>query len=91
MLNRIEPIFVNRIPSEIEEGKLYIALECNTIIHKCACGCGEIISTPIDENGWTLSYKDSKVSLSPSIGNWNYECKSHYFIKSNEIEWVGVR
>jgi len=23
--------------------------------------------------------------LSPSIGNWNFDCKSHYWIKHNEI------
>lgn len=87
-INEITPVFVNRIPSDIEEGVLYIALECNAIIHKCACGCGKIISTPTDENGWSLTYKDSFVSLSPSIGNYNYKCKSHYFITKNKIIWL---
>ena len=87
-INKVEPIFVNTIPLNLEEGKLYISLKYNAILHKCACGCGKIVSTPTDENGWTLYYKDSKVSLSPSIGNWNYECKSHYFIRNNNIIWL---
>lgn len=87
-INKINPVFVNTIPQYLEEGNLYIALGYNAIVHKCACGCGKIVSTPTDENGWTLSYKDSKVSLSPSIGNWSYECKSHYFISKNNIIWL---
>lgn len=87
-INEITPIFVDRIPPEIEEGILYISPECNAIIHKCACGCGKIVSTPTDENGWSLTYKDSCVSLVPSIGNYSYKCKSHYFITKNKIIWL---
>lgn len=87
-INKITPVFVKYIPSEVKEGILYIAPEYNSIIHKCACGCGEIISTPTDENGWTLTYKDCSVSLYPSIGNYSYKCKSHYFITKNKIIWV---
>lgn len=28
------------------------------------------------------------MSLLPSIGNWNYDCKSHYFIEHNDIRWL---
>ncbi|MGE0568571.1 MAG: DUF6527 family protein [Bacteroidia bacterium] len=33
------------------------------------------------------------MSLSPSIGNWNFKCRSHYFITRNKIciarRWFG--
>lgn len=87
-INEITPVFVKRIPHKIEEGILYIAPECDAIIHRCACGCGEIISTPTDEHGWLLTYQDSCVSLYPSIGNYSYNCKSHYFITKNKIVWL---
>ena len=30
----------------------------------------------------------NRVSLRPSIGNWNYRCKSHYFITNNRVIWA---
>ena len=81
-------IFVPRIPTELESGVLYINLECNVAIHKCACGCGEKVVTPIDPKGWTLTYNGDTVTLSPSIGNWAYRCKSHYFIQRNKVKWA---
>lgn len=87
-INEVKPTFVDTIPKYLEEGILYIAPQYNAIVHKCACGCGEIVSTPTDEYGWTLLYKDSEVSLHPSIGNYYYKCKSHYYIKKNKIIWL---
>ena len=88
-INCFKPEFVNRIPNKIEDGTLYICLECDTIIHKCACGCGEKVVTPTSDNGWTFIYKDSTVSLKPSIGNYNCKCKSHYYITDNKVIWLG--
>lgn len=85
------PKFVNRIPEHIDEGILYICIECNTVVHKCACGCGEEVVTPLDPNFWKLIYNGETVSLRPSIGNWSYKCKSHYFIINNKVEWASTR
>lgn len=30
------------------------------------------------------------VSLAPSIGNWSFACKSHYWITGNEVRWAGA-
>lgn len=81
-------VFVTRIPAKLEKGILYICLPCNVVIHKCACGCGEKVITPIDPKGWALTYDGETVSLSPSIGNWSYKCKSHYFISHNKVKWA---
>lgn len=87
-LKKIEPIFVTYIPDNIEVGKLYISLEYAIAIHKCCCGCGQEVVTPLDLKGWRLTQKKKTVSLLPSIGNWKYECQSHYFIKHNKIVWL---
>ena len=80
--------FVHRVPSELEEGVLYICLDCDVVVHKCACGCGEKVVLPLAKEHWQLHY-DGAVSLSPSIGNYQYACKSHYFIRNNKVLWVG--
>lgn len=77
--------FVEFIPSELEEGTLYITVEYKTAVHLCACGCGNKTITPITPNDWKLTYYGTYVSLSPSIGNWSFDCKSHYWIRQNEI------
>lgn len=80
--------FVEFIPEHIEEGILYISLEYCTAIHKCACGCGNEVVTPISPTDWKLSFNGKSVTLNPSIGNWSFECQSHYWIKSNKIEFA---
>jgi hypothetical protein len=77
--------FVEFIPEQIEEGVLYISIEYCTAVHKCVCGCGNEVVTPLSPTDWELTFDGKTVSLSPSIGNWNFECKSHYFITRNRI------
>lgn len=90
MIYQILPEFVDEIPEEVNEGYLYLCLPYNAVIHKCACGCGEMISTPLDKtHGWIMQYDGETVTLSPSIGNGAYKCKSHYFIRGNKIVWLG--
>ena len=79
--------FVHRVPSQLEEGVLYICLNCDVVIHKCACGCGEKVVLPLSPECWQLKY-DGDASLSPSIGNYQYDCKSHYYIRNNKIIWL---
>ena len=43
--------FVNTMPSELEEGVLYISIPYRTASHLCACGCGERVVTPINRRG----------------------------------------
>jgi hypothetical protein len=57
-------------------------------MHKCACGCGEEVATPIEKNQWKMTYDGESVTLYPSIGNRSYRCKSHYFIREDKVEWA---
>ncbi len=84
MLTAIRPEFVELMPSEMDGGILYISKKYRCAIHLCCCGCLQQVVTPLDM--WTLSEEDG-VSLSPSIGNWNLPCRSHYFIRTNKVEW----
>lgn len=77
--------FVELVPDVLEDGVLYISIEYCSAIHKCVCGCGNEVVTPISPTGWQLSFDGKTVSLYPSIGNWNFECKSHYWIRKNRV------
>lgn len=81
--------FVEFIPGEVEEGVLYVSIEYCTAIHKCACGCGNEVVTPLSPTDWKLTFNGKTVSLQPSIGNWNFDCQSHYWIINNNVEFVG--
>ena len=80
--------FVVLIPDIIDEGVLYISTTYATATHKCGCGCGEIVVTPIGSIWWTLIWNGKTITLDPSIGSWNLPCKSHYWIKENKIVWA---
>lgn len=81
--------FVRTIPDSIEENKLYISIEYATVVHKCCCGCGNEVVTPLSPTDWKLTYNGESVSLFPSIGNWGFDCQSHYWIENNTAEWAG--
>jgi len=80
--------FVEFIPDVLEDGILYISIEYCTAIHKCVCGCGNEVVTPLSPNDWELTFNGKSVSLYPSIGNWNFDCKSHYWIKNSIVKHI---
>lgn len=79
--------FVEKIPRELEEGTLYVSIPFETAIHKCCCGCGNEVVTPLAPAQWKLIFDGESVSLDPSIGSWSLECRSHYFIRKNKVVW----
>lgn len=85
----IRPEFVTQFPAVFEQGVLYISEEFETVGHLCCCGCGEKVITPLNPAKWSLRKEGGAVSLSPSIGNWNYACKSHYLITRNKVIETG--
>lgn len=82
--------FVELIPTEREEGKIYISIAYSTAVHSCLCGCGMKVVTPIKPNKWTLTYNGDSISLSPSVGNWSFTCRSHYWIRENMVLDAGL-
>lgn len=84
----IEPIYVEFIPDILEEKKIYISERFQVSIHNCLCGCGEKTVLPL-RDGWTLTKHDNgKISFSPSKGNYQFDCKSHYIITKNIANFV---
>src|SRR5437867_1481862 len=80
--------FVEYIPKELEDGKLYVSITFATAAHKCCCGCGQEVVTPLSPTDWALIFDGERVSLDPSIGNWSFKCQSHYWIRRNRVEWA---
>lgn len=85
----IRPEFVEYIPQRLEPGVLYVSRRYSTATHLCCCGCSREVVTPLNAAKWRLLERDGVVSLSPSIGNWSFPCKSHYWIRANAITWAG--
>ena len=80
--------FVEYIPNEIKDGAIYISIAFATVVHKCCCGCGEEVVTPLSPTDWKLIFDGQTISLDPSIGNWNLDCQSHYLIKRGIVTWA---
>jgi hypothetical protein len=81
---------VEFIPEQLEEGTLYVSLRYKTAVHKCACGCGEEVVTPLGPTDWSIWMEDGTATLDPSIGNWSFACQSHYFIRRGSVVWSGL-
>ncbi|MGB1307447.1 MAG: DUF6527 family protein [Oceanihabitans sp.] len=86
----IQHKFIEFMPDIIEDGVLYISLNYGTVIHNCACGCGSEVNTPLSPTAWRMSYNGEAVTLNPSVGNWSFDCKSHYWITDSKIEWAST-
>ena len=86
----IKPEFVDFIPERLEAGIIYISERYNTASHKCCCGCDEEVVTPLTPADWSVQIVRNTISLTPSIGNWSFPCKSHYWIRNNKVVWAGT-
>jgi hypothetical protein len=85
-VDAFEPVFVEFIPAQLEDGRLYVSMTYATASHLCACGCAERIVTPLSPADWELTF-NGRVTLTPSIGNGQYSCRSHYLIRNNRVQW----
>lgn len=83
---RITHEFVEYIPEQLTEGVVYVSIPFRTVVHRCCCGCGLEVVTPLSPTKWTLSFDGQAISLTPSIGNWSFPCQSHYWIRGNRVE-----
>lgn len=85
---QLTPEFVELVPPELKEGVLYVSMLYGSVIHKCCCGCGEKVVTPLGPTDWKLTYDGEGISLYPSVGNWSFRCQSHYWIQNNVVRWA---
>ena len=80
--------FVEYVPDELEDGVLYVSIPFATASHRCCCGCGQEVITPLTPTDWNLIFDGETVSLAPSIGNWSFPCRSHYWIQKGRVIWA---
>jgi hypothetical protein len=78
--------FVEFIPKELDDRVLYVSVQCCTAVHKCCCGCGQKVVTPLSPAQWRLVFDGETVSLKPSVGNWSFRCESHYWITNSQVK-----
>jgi hypothetical protein len=88
-LQRVRHEFVDSIPEHMDEGVVYVCIPFAMVGHKCCCGCGNEVFTPLAPHRWRVTYDGETVSLADSIGNWSFPCQSHYWIIENEVRWSG--
>jgi hypothetical protein len=82
---RLTHQFVEYLSETMDAGVLYVSMPYATASHKCCCGCGLEVVTPITPTDWKLTFDGDAISLYPSIGNWNFPCRSHYIIERGRI------
>jgi hypothetical protein len=80
--------FVDYIPDALKEGTVYVCVPFATAVHKCCCGCGNEVVTPLSPTDWKLIFDGQSISLDPSVGNWSFPCQSHYWIRRNKVVWA---
>lgn len=84
-IRALKPSFVEHLPEKLDDGLLYISEPFALAAHKCCCGCGEEVITPLKPKHWRIVKGQRGVSLWPSIGNWKFRCRSHYWIRENQV------
>lgn len=87
MISNIQLQHVEYMPKDLETGILYVSKRFQVVAHLCACGCGEKVVTPLGPTEWSLTEKGDKATLYPSIGNWQFPCRSHYWIRNSKVLW----
>jgi hypothetical protein len=86
---RVRHKFVDAIPESPAQEVLYISIERKIAVHRCLCGCGQDVATPLAPKEWHLSFDGETVSLFPSVGVWGMPCQSHYWIENDRVYWAG--
>lgn len=84
----LEIVFVKSIPERMDKRTLYVSMDYATVAHRCCCGCGNEVVTPLSPTDWKLTYDGVGLSLFPSIGNWSFDCQSHYWIHKSAVRWA---
>jgi hypothetical protein len=50
--------FVEFIPDhhQLQDGIVYVSIQYATAVHKCCCGCGEEVVTPLSPTSWQMTF-----------------------------------
>ena len=89
-LETLTPKFVELIPANSEDlmpGIIYICAKHKTVVHRCPCGCGGLAEFVLSPTRFRMTYDGDSVTFSPSVGNPHFGCRSHYWIRGNQVQW----
>ena len=89
-VSSIRLAYVDSFPKTLQDGVLYISQRFSTACHRCCCGCGAKIVTPLRPTEYSLTDVGGRVSLFPSVGNWSHPCRSHYVIRNGQVIRAGA-
>lgn len=87
-MTKLQHSFVDVIPETFEQDVIYVSIQYAIAVHLCCCGCGQEVVTPLSPTDWQLTFDGLSISLYPSIGNWRFSCRSHYWIRNNRVIWA---
>lgn len=62
--------FLEFIADQLKEDTIYVSIPYATLVHKCCCGCGTEVVTPLGPTDWTLF--STAVDLSRPL-DWELE------------------
>ena len=89
-LKTITPEFVEYIPAngdDLISGNVYISMKHGMVVYRCPCGCEGLSEFMLDPIRYRMEYDGINVSFYPSIGISYLKCRSHYWIRDNQIQW----
>lgn len=89
-MTTLQLMHVEFLPSDLEEGILYVSKKYCVAGHLCPCGCRSKIITLLGRNEWKYTEKKGLPTLYPSIGNWQLPCRSHYWIVNGTVDWSNM-
>ena len=89
-LKFLTPEFVEYIPAngdDLISGNVYISMKHGMVVYRCPCGCEGLSEFMLDPIRYRMEYDGINVSFYPSIGISYLKCRSHYWIRDNQIQW----
>ena len=93
----VTPVFLEGFApdwEEMKEAHIYISYQYHSALHLCLCGCKDKVVTPLNsealpDHGWTITEDaQRRITMAPSIGNFQSACKLHYIITKNTANFV---
>jgi hypothetical protein len=87
-LTSVEHRFVDLVPRDLDPAVVYVSFEYTTVAHLCCCGCGKRVVLPLSPAQWEIAFDGETISVWPSVGNWDLDCRSHYVIDRNRVQWA---
>lgn len=95
-VNELKTVHLTIMPKveDMEHGVIYVSMKFNLAIHLCACGecrwqtvTPFVLETASMNHFWQYTENEGRVTLHPSIGNHQFPCKSHYWVRDGKIVW----